>query len=211
MGNKSNPTGLRVGINKKHKSSWFASKNNFALMLSQDIKARKLLQTKFASSGIASIELSRDSKKIDITLTVAKPGVVIGRGGKSIEDAKKELIKIFKANVDMKIVESKSPESDAAIIAYMVGDQCLRRVPPKQAMQRELEKLKNINGVLGAKIAISGRIKGAEIARTEKVSWGSVPLQTLRADIDYHLHVVRVPSAGLHGIKVWVYKGEKLN
>lgn len=211
MGHKINPTGLRVGVNKTHKSYWYSDKS-YAEELAYDVKARKLLRTKFVSSGISDLIISKDSKAVEVVLTVARPGVVIGRGGKSIEDVKKELSKIYKKlNINVKIVEAKNPDSDAAIVAYNVGEQCVRRIPPKQAMMKEITKIKASKDVKGAKIWVSGRIKGTEIARTEKAGYGSVPLQTLRANIDYAFHVVRVPNAGLHGVKVWIYKGEKLD
>lgn len=210
MGNKVNPHGLRVGITKTHSSSWFVDKTMFSNYLDQDRLARKLIEEKFAQAFISKIEIQRDHKSVDIDLIVARPGIVIGRGGKAIESAKKELSFIYKAKVNVKIIEAKSPESDAQIVAYMVADQCLRRISPKQAIRRELEKMKEIRGVIGARIAVRGRINKVEMARTEKVQFGSIPLHTLKANIDYALYAVRVPSAGLHGIKVWIYKGEEV-
>ncbi len=210
MGNKINPTGFRIGINKAHTSSWFATKKTYASSVLTDHIAREYLLKKLAPSGVADIYIKRTINTIGIDITVARPGVVIGRGGQAIELLKKHLSKIYKSKVDVKIIESKSPETQAAIVAYMVADQCMRRVPPKQAMQRELQKTKDAGGnVLGVKIWVSGRIKGTEISRTEKVTCGSVPLHTMRADIDYAFYPIRVPNAGLHGIKVWIYKGEK--
>ncbi|QQR93345.1 30S ribosomal protein S3 [bacterium] len=211
MGHKTNPIVLRLGVNKTHSSSWFSkTKLDFAKNLAEDNKVRRFIEKKLDSSGIESIFIYRNINDIQIDVTVARPGVVIGRGGKAIEDLKKDLAKLLKVKVDVKIIESKNPESQAAIVAYMVADQCKRRVSPKQAMQRELLKMKAIPSVRGAKISVSGRIRGTEIARTEKVSFGSVPLQTLKANVDYHLYNVRVPNAGLHGIKVWIYKEDKL-
>ncbi len=210
MGHKINPTGLRMGVNKTQSSSWFAnSRSAFVKNLIEDNKVRRFIEKKLDASGIQSIIINRNLNDIQIEITVARPGVVIGRGGKAIEDLKKDINKILKSKVDVKIIEAKNPEAQAAIVAYMVADQCLRRVAPKQAMQRELTKIKTVQGVKGAKIWVTGRIKGTEIARTEKAGFGSVPLQTLRADIDYALYNVRVPNAGLHGVKVWIYKGEK--
>jgi len=209
MGHKINPTGFRIGINKSHTSSWFAEKKDYANNVLSDHVAREYLLKKLAPSGVSDIYIRRTINTISIEITVARPGVVIGRGGKAIEDLKKYLSRIFKNKVDVKIIEAKNPEAQAAIVAYMVADQCMRRVPPKQAMQRELLKIKDVPGVIGAKIWVRGRIKGTEIARVEKSVWGSVPLHTLRADIDYAFYPIRVPNAGLHSIKVWIYKGEK--
>lgn len=210
MGHKINPTGFRIGINKGHTSSWFADKKSYANNVLSDHIAREYLLKKLAPSGVADIFIKRTLNSISIDITVARPGVVIGRGGKAIEDLKKYLSRIFKNKVEIKIIEAKNPEAQSAIVAYMVADQCMRRVPPKQAMQRELLKIKDMPGVYGAKIWVKGRIKGQEIARTEKVQWGSIPLHTLRADIDYAFYPVRVPNAGLHSVKVWIYKGEKV-
>ncbi len=212
MGNKVNPTGIRIGVNKAHLSTWFASsKKQYAEFILQDHKANTYLQKILGPAGIDSIVINHATNNVEVIINVARPGVVIGRGGKAIDEHKKYLNKIYKKKVDIKIVEVQSPDSSAAIIGYNVGEQCVRRVPPKVAIQKEIAKVKMSKGVKGVKISVSGRIKGAEIARTEKYSWGSVPLHTLRSDIDYAFHEVRVPNAGLHGIHVWVYKGEKLS
>jgi small subunit ribosomal protein S3 len=208
MSHKINAHGIRIGINKQQDSVWFADKKTYSDFVSIDDKVRKYIKSKLTLAGIASIIIRRGST-INIEITVAKPGIVIGRGGKGIEELKAEISKIAGEKVDVKIVEAKNPDTVSAIVAANVGDQCVRRVAPKMAMQRELAKIKANKDVLGVKIWVSGRIKGTEIARTEKVQYGSVPLHTLRADIDYAFHVVRVPNAGLHGIKVWIYKGEK--
>lgn len=210
MGNKINPTGFRMGVNKTQSASWYSDKSEYAAFVLADHKIRDYLNKKLVTAGIAEISIKRNLNTTSIDIVVARPGVVIGRGGKSIEELKKYLSRTLGTKVEIKIVESKSPESQAAIVAYMVADQCMRRVAPKQAIQRELAKMKSIPGVKGAKILVSGRIKGTEIARSERGGFGSVPLHTLRSDIDYSFYPIRVPNAGIHGVKVWIYKGEKL-
>lgn len=207
MGQKVNPIGIRLGVNKSWKSIWYADKANFAKQLQSDLKVRDFIHEKLKNAGVEDIKIKRSMNKVAVEVTVARPGVVIGRGGAGIEDLKKELNRILQSNVDVKIFEVKRPETSAKLIAQNIVGQLERRVVPKFVCQREIDNARNTGEIKGIRIWVSGRIKGAEIARTEKFQWGTVPLQTLRADIDYHFSDAQVPNAGKHGVKVWVYKG----
>lgn len=211
MGNKANPTGLRIGINKGWNSYWYAPKEQYADYLHEDLKIRNFIMNKLVNAGIENVKIKRSMNKTMVEIKVARPGVVIGRGGAGIEELKLDVKKMVKGDVDLKIFEVKKPESVAKIVADNIKMQLERRVVPKYAATREIENAKNSLAIKGIRIWISGRIKGVEMARTEKFQWGSIPLQTLRADIDYCCVSAQVPNAGLHGIKVWIYKGEKLD
>jgi small subunit ribosomal protein S3 len=209
MGNKVNPHGFRLGVNKGWNSVWYAPKQQFADLLLEDLKVREFIRNTLQSAGVDNVRVKRSNNKVLVEVTVARPGVVIGRGGSSIEELKKKLKRMIKGDVELKIFEVKRPETLARLIAENIKAQVTRRVVPKYAIQREIENAKASGIVKGIRVWISGRIKGAEIARTEKFQWGSVPLQTLRADIDYEYVVAQVPNAGKQGIKVWVNLGEK--
>jgi small subunit ribosomal protein S3 len=209
MGNKSNPTGMRVGVNKNWDSIWYADKSSYSDLVHEDIKVRDFIEKKLKSAGIHRVKIERSMNSITVAVIVARPGVVIGRGGAGVDMLKKELDRMITGRVDLKIVEVKDPDTSAKLIAETVADQVARRIVPKFAMSREIEKAQSNPKIKGIRIWISGRIKGVEIARREKAQWGRVPLHTLRADIDYALVDAQVPHAGKHGIKVWVYTGEK--
>ncbi len=208
MGQKIHPIGFRLGINKGWKSIWYADKHNYAKLLKQDLKAREFVQDKLANSGVHEVRIKRSMNNVLVEIVVARPGVVIGRGGAGIEQLKKDLNRLFGTKVELKVLEIKRPEISARLIALNIKDMLERRVVPKFAAKKELENARNTGEVKGVRIWVAGRIKGAEIARTEKFQWGTVPLQTLRADIDYCALAAQVPNAGKQGIKVWVYKGE---
>ncbi len=208
MGQKVNPIGFRLGINKGWKSIWYTDKANYAKLLRQDLDARKFVQEKLSSAGVHEVKIKRSMNKVSIEIIVARPGVVIGRGGAGIEQLKKDLSRRFKSQVDLKVLEIKRPEISARLIALKIKDMLEKRVVPKFAAKKEIENAQSTGEIKGVRIWIAGRIKGAEIARTEKYQWGTVPLQTLRADIDYCSLAAQVPNAGKQGIKVWVYKGE---
>jgi len=211
MGQKINPNGFRVGVNRAYLSSWYAQdKKSYSKYLAQDTKLKGIVKQKLSNAGLASVKILRNINSITVEITVSRPGVVIGRGGAGIETLKKELDRLMKTTVDIKILEAKDPNSIAVLIAKNVGDQIVRRIAPKIAISRELENAKQCRDLKGLRIAVSGRIKGAEIARTEKAQFGTIPLQTLRADIDYAFEYFQVPNAGIQGIKVWAYKGEKM-
>ncbi|MEI7578705.1 MAG: 30S ribosomal protein S3 [bacterium] len=209
MGHKVNPRGIRIGVNKGWNSFWYAPKADFGNLLLEDIKVRDFVRGKLQNAGVDNVLIKRSMNKIMIEVNVARPGVVIGRGGAGIEELKKMLNKMMKGQVELKIFEIKKPEARARLIADNIKAQLVRRIVPKFAVIREMEAAKQSGEVKGIKIWVSGRIKGAEIARTEKFQWGNVPLQTLRANIDYSFVEAQVPNAGKHGIKVWVNLGEK--
>lgn len=211
MGQKINATGFRVGVNKGWGSFWYAPKDEYAKLLLDDLKIKKFIREKIEAAGVSAVKIKRSMNKVIIEVKVARPGVVIGRGGAGIEDLKKELNRMVKGEVELKVFEIKNPEIQARLIAENIKNQLTRRIVPKFAASREIENAKKSGQVKGIKIWVSGRIKGAEIARVEKFQWGSVPMQTLRANIDYAYVDAQVPNAGKHGIKVWVYTDEKLD
>lgn len=208
---KVHPIGFRVGINKNWSSRWYASKLDYADKFLSDDKAKKLIVERLKAAGIADVVIKRFINKVVAEVSVARPGVVIGRGGAGINQLKEDLGKLLKQSVEIKIFEVKNPETVARIIAENVAQQCEKRVNPKMAMSKALEAAKETGLVKGVEIWVAGRIKGAEIARREKIKWGTIPRHTLRADIDYAFTFAMVPGAGKHGIKVWVSKGEKMN
>ena len=209
MGHKVNPTGFRLGVNKGWNSVWYATKEEFAKNLHEDLKLREYVNGKLFNAGVQSVIIKRSMNKVLVEVKVARPGIVIGRAGAGIEELKNNVKKMVKGDVELKIFEVKRPEAVAKIVADNIKAQLERRIVPRYAVSREIDNAKNSNFVKGIRIWISGRIKGVEIARTEKFQWGTVPLQTLRADIDYYYLTAAVPNAGIHGIKVWIFTGEK--
>lgn len=209
MGNKTNTTAMRLGVNKNWKSIWYQPDADYADTFLQDLKVRQLVETKLRSAGVAEVVVKRSMSNVVVEVMVARPGVVIGKGGAGIDTLRKELKKITKTDVEVKAFEVKRPEIEARLVAETIASQCERRVSPKIAARKAAEAAMNTGLVKGIVIIISGRIRGAEIARKEKISLGVVPRHTLRADIDYGFVEAQVPSAGKHGIKVWINKGEK--
>jgi small subunit ribosomal protein S3 len=206
---KIHPIGFRLGVNKNWSSRWYATKETYADKFLDDVKARKLVDQKLKAAGVASVIIKRLINKVVIEINVARPGVVIGRGGAGITALKDELTTLLKQNVDIKIFEIKNPDTVAKIVAENIAMQCEKRVAPKIAMSKAMEAAKESGLVKGIAIWVGGRIKGAEMARSEKIRWGVIPRHTLRADIDYAFVEASVPKAGRHGIKVWINKGEK--
>ncbi len=211
MGQKVNPTGFRIGVNQDWQTVAYSPKSDYAKSLVREAKVRDYILLNMKTAGVVSINIKRVMQKILIEIEVSRPGLVIGKGGAGIEKIKKELSRITQTKqIEIKLFEAKQSEGSAKLIAESISLQLSKRIVPKFAVNRELENIKKAQNVKGVRIAVSGRIKGAEIARTEKFQWGSVPLQTLRSDIDYYYMPISVPNAGIHGVKVWVYKGEKL-
>lgn len=206
---KVNPIGFRIGVNKNWPSRWYASKADYPIKMLEDQKAKKMIEQRLKSAGVASIVIKRFVNKILIEVFVARPGVVIGRSGAGINMLKKDLTKLLKQPVDIKPYEVKNPDTIAKLVAENIASQCERRIAPKIAMQKAVEAAKSTGLIKGIKIRVGGRIRGADMARTENVSWGYVPRNTIRADIDYALAEASVPRAGKHGVKVWINKGEK--
>ena len=207
MGQKVSPVGLRIGINKTWESNWYAGKD-FAKFLNNDIKIRKYLTKKLKDAAVSSVLIERTAKKTDVIINTAKPGVVIGHGGEEIEKLKKELEKLVKENIQISIMEIKNPNLDAALVAEDIAHQIENRVSFRVAQKRAIRNTIKA-GAKGIKTAVSGRLGGADMARTEGYTEGSLPLHTLRADIDY-AHKEADTTYGKIGVKVWIYKGEIL-
>ncbi len=207
MGQKVNPHGLRVGIIKDWDSKWYAEAD-FADLLVEDYNIRKFLKKKLYSAGIARIEIERASERVKVIIHTAKPGVVIGKGGAEIEKVKKELQKYTDKKLIIDIKEVKRPDKDAQLVAENIAAQLENRVSFRRAMKSCMSRSMKA-GVLGIKTSVSGRLGGADMARTEFYSEGTIPLQTLRADIDYGFAEADT-TYGKVGVKVWIYKGEVL-
>lgn len=211
MGQKVNPHGLRVGVIKDWSSKWYADKKDFARFLNEDFKIRKLLKKKYYSAGISKIDIERSVKKIKLSIYTAKPGVIIGKGGAGIELVKSEVQKIDSTNsiIIVNIVEVKVVDMDAQLVAENIALQLERRVSFRRAMKQAMQRTMKMKA-LGIKTAVSGRLGGADIARTEHYHEGTIPLQTLRADIDYGFAEADT-TYGKLGVKVWIYRGEILS
>jgi small subunit ribosomal protein S3 len=207
MGQKVNPRSMRLQIDKDWQSKWFADKE-YADQLVQDIKLRRAAEKKLGRrAGVARIDIERSPNLITFTIYTAKPGVVIGRGGSGAEELKKVLGKMAGAPVKVSIEEIKRPETNAKLVAENIAGQLERRISFRRAMKMAAENALK-SGAKGAKIAVGGRLNGAEMGRRESVAQGSIPLHTLRADIDY-AHAEARTTYGVIGVKVWVYKGTK--
>jgi small subunit ribosomal protein S3 len=199
---------LRIGIIKDWDAKWFADKKNFASLLLEDQKIRKYIKQKLYAAGISRIQIERAANKVKVSIHTAKPGIVIGRGGAEVDALRGELEKMTGKQVNINIVEIKVPELDAQLMAENVAAQLEKRVAFRRAMKQSVSRAMKM-GAKGIKISVSGRLAGAEIARTEWYSEGKVPLHTLRADIDYGFAEANT-TYGKIGIKVWIYKGEVL-
>ena len=209
MGQKVNPHGLRVGVIKNWDSRWFVSDEKFGDTLVSDYKIRKYLKNALQAAGVPKIEIERDSQRVRVFIHCAKPGLVIGRGGAEIEKYKNELQKMVGMPVALNVVEVRQPDLDAQLVAENICGQLERRVAFRRAMKMAIRNTMRL-GAKGIKISCSGRLAGAEIARTEHYHEGTIPLQTLRADIDYGFWEANT-TYGKIGVKVWIYKGEVLN
>ena len=207
MGQKVNPHGLRVGVIADWDSKWYAE-GDFSDNLVEDYKIRKFLKKRLYSSGISKIEIERASDKVQITVYTAKPGVVIGKGGEGIEKLKAEIAAYTDKKLNLEIKEIKRPDSNAQLVAESIAQQLENRVSFRRAMKSTMSRTMK-SGVKGIKAACSGRLGGADIARTEFYSEGTIPLQTLRADIDYGFAEADT-TYGKVGVKVWIYHGEVL-
>jgi len=209
MGQKVHPHGLRVGVIKEWDAKWYANDKNFADNLIEDNKIRKFIKKAAFSAGVSRIQIERAAKRVKINISTAKPGMIIGKGGKGIEALKAELLKIVgDKQVLINIVEVKTVDSDAQLMAENVAAQLEKRISFRRAMKQTIQRAMR-TGVKGVKIACAGRLGGAEIARTEQYHEGTIPLQTLRADINYGFAEADT-TYGKIGVKVWVYKGEVL-
>ena len=208
MGQKVNPHGVRVGVIKDWDSKWYANSKDFSNYLVEDYNIRKMLKKKLYASGISKIEIERTPKFVKVNVYTAKPGIVIGKGGAGAESIKADLQKMINKNVNLNIVEVKDIDTNAQLVAENIAGQLERRISFRRAMKQCMQKTMKA-GALGIKTAVSGRLGGADMARTEFYKEGNIPLQTLRADIDYGFAEADT-TYGKIGVKVWIYKGEVL-
>jgi len=206
MGQKVNPIGLRLGVNRTWDSRWFAPSATYADLLHEDLKIRKYLTERLKQAGVSRIVIERPHKKCRVTIYTARPGVVIGKKGADIERLRSELQKLTSSETVLNIVEIRKPEVDATLVAENIAQQLERRVAFRRAMKRAMQTAMRM-GALGIRVNVSGRLGGAEIARMEWYREGRVPLHTLRADIDYGTATART-TYGAIGVKVWIFKGE---
>ncbi len=206
MGQKVSPRGLRVGIIEGWQSKWFAGKD-FARYIGEDVKIRRFVKSKLQAAGISRVEIERAASRVKINIFTAKPGLVIGKKGKDIEDLRKELKNLVQRDVALSIIEARKPDMDAQLVAEGIAFQLERRVNFRRAMKEAINRAQRV-GAEGIKLRVSGRLNGAEIARTESTREGRVPLHTLRADIDYGFAEAST-TYGIIGVKCWVFKGEK--
>jgi len=208
MGQKVNPISMRLQVNKDWRSKWFATKRDYANFLKQDLAVRKLIETSMGSrASINKVDIERSPNLVSVTIATAKAGVVIGRGGTGVQDLKTAIEKIYGVPTRVNIEEVKKPELYAKLVAENIAHQLERRIAFRRAMKQSAASTMRA-GAKGIRIEIAGRLGGAEMSRREKTVEGSVPLHTLRADIDFHKTTAHYPGAGLIGVKVWIYKGE---
>ena len=208
MGQKVNPISMRLQLNKAWRSKWFASKRDYASFLHQDLQVRKMIEKKFSTRAtINLVEIERSPNLVTVTIHTAKAGVVIGRGGAGAQELKADIEKIMERQVRINIEEVKRPELAAKLVAENIARQLERRINFRRAVKMSAQNTMNA-GAKGIRVEVAGRLNGAEMSRREKEIQGSVPLHTLRADIDYHLATAQIPGAGIVGVKVWIYKGE---
>ncbi|MBU6145392.1 MAG: 30S ribosomal protein S3 [Paenibacillaceae bacterium] len=207
MGQKVNPVGLRIGIIRDWESKWYADKQ-FGQLLMEDVRIRAFLKKKLKDSAVSRIEIERATGKVNVTIFTAKPGIVIGKGGAEVDAIRNDIVKLTDKKVHINISEIKQPDLEAVLVAEWVAQQLERRVSFRRAMKQAMQRCLRA-GAKGIKVNVSGRLGGAEIARREGYSEGSVPLHTLRADIDYGTAEAHT-TYGRIGVKVWIYRGEVL-
>lgn len=208
MGQKVNPISMRLQLNKDWRSKWFANKRDFAAFLTQDLAVRRMINDKLGSRGaINKVDIERSPNLVSVTITTAKAGVVIGRGGSGAQELKAAIEKIYGFPSRVNIEEIKKPELHAKLVAENIAHQLERRIAFRRATKMAAQNAMR-SGAQGIRIEIAGRLGGGEMARREKTVEGSVPLHTIRANIDYHAARAKYPGAGIIGVKVWIYKGE---
>ncbi len=208
MGQKVNPNGLRLGINKDWDSKWYANKADFSKYLANDVKIREYFEKNQKANGISKVQIERNSKRTEVIVHTAKPGVIIGRGGEQIEVMKKELSKLVNEDIQISIVDIKKPDMSAQIVADSIAMQIENRASFRMAQKRAIRNAMKA-GAKGIKTLVSGRLGGADMARSEGYTEGTIPLHTLRADVDYATSEADT-TFGKIGVKVWIYKGEIL-
>ncbi len=208
MGQKVHPVGFRLGVVKDWESKWYANKREYADLLHEDLKLKRLIKKRFYTAGISKIEIERAANRAKITIHTGRPGMVIGKGGSEVDKLRKDLEQLTGRQIHVNIVEVKHPELDAQLVAENIAFQLERRISFRRAMRQAQQRAMRL-GAKGIKVAVSGRLGGAEIARTEWNPEGSIPLHTLRADIDYGF-AEAATTFGQIGVKVWIYRGEIL-
>ena len=208
MGQKVSPIGLRVGINKDWESKWYAPKKDFSKKLNEDIKIREYIEKNLNDKGIAQVEIEKNDRKCEVIIHSSKPGVLIGKGGEEIEKVKKELSKLTGTNVFVSIVDIKKPDLNAKLVADSIAKQISNRASFRMAQKRAIKNAMKA-GAQGIKTSVSGRLGGADMARSEGYTEGTIPLHTIRADVDY-ANSEADTTFGKIGVKVWIYKGEIL-
>ena len=208
MGQKVSPNGLRIGINKGWDANWYANKKDFKKFLTNDLKIREYLDKKLAKASVSKVEIERNAKRCEVVVHTSKPGLIIGKGGEEIENLRKELSKLVDENVQISIVDIKNPDMDAMLVAKSIAEQIENRGSYRMAQKKAIRNIMK-SGAKGVKTLISGRLNGIEQARGEGYSEGTIPLHTLRADVDYAA-VEADTTFGKIGVKVWIYKGEIL-
>jgi small subunit ribosomal protein S3 len=205
LGQKTHPVGFRLNVRKSWNSTWFAEKNNFAESLEEDVRIRKYISFRLPNAGISNVEINRTSKKVSVTIHTARPGIVIGRGGEEVNKLKKELRQLTnKSDAQINISEVKRPELNAALVGMNICQQLKKKISYRRVINKAMQTTMRM-GANGIRINVAGRLGGVEIARSEKYSDGSVPLHTLRADIDYALSEAHT-AYGIIGVKVWICK-----
>ena len=205
MGQKTHPVGFRLNVRKSWSSTWFAEKNNFAESLEEDVRIRKYISFRLPNAGISNVEINRTSKKVSVTIHTARPGIVIGRGGEEVNKLKNELRQLTnKSDAQINISEVKRPELNAALVGMNICQQLKKKISYRRVINKAMQATMRM-GANGIRINVAGRLGGVEIARSEKYSDGSVPLHTLRADIDYALSEAHT-AYGIIGVKVWICK-----
>ena len=209
MGQKVNPHGARVGVIFDWSTRWYAGKKDFANFLVEDNKLRKMLKEKYFATGISKIDIERTAKEVTVNIFTAKPGMIIGRQGAGIEALKKDITVLLGRAAHINVLEIKQPDADAQLVAENIAAQLEKRISFRRALKQAQQRAMKINGVKGIKTCVSGRVGGADIARTEHYHEGSIPLQTLRANIDYGFAEAKT-TYGRLGVKVWIYKGQIL-
>ena len=209
MGQKVSPVGLRIGVNKDWESKWYANNKDFSKYLMNDVKIRKFLSNKFSAAGIAQIVVERNAKRCEVIMYVSKPGLVIGQNGTEIENVKKQVSKLVKEDIQISVVEVKTPDLIAKLVAESIAHNIENRVSFRVAQKKAIRNTMKA-GAKGIKTLVSGRLGGADIARGEGYSEGTIPLHTLRANIDYATAEADT-TYGKIGVKVWIYKGEILD
>ena len=206
MGQKVNPIGLRLGVNRGWDSVWFAKKKDYGRLLMEDYKIREYIQKNIVNSGVSQVIIERNAKKCIVSIFTSRPGFVIGKKGSDIDKIKKKLSKLSKSELSLNIKEVKKPELNSYLVAENIAQQLVKRIAYRRAMKRAIQSTLRL-GAKGIRVCVSGRLAGNEIARSEWLREGSVPLHTFRADVDY-AEAEALTTYGIIGVKVWIYKGE---